>query len=198
MKYAPILEQLIEHFERLPGIGRKTAQRLAFCVLSYPKERVQDFADCLVAAKEKIHRCEVCCNLTDKQRCAICTEPSRDKSIVCVVEEPRDVAALERAREYKGVYHVLHGSMSPMEGVGPENLTIKELLGRVAGDEIKEVIMATNPDVEGEATAMYLTKLLRPFEVKITRIAYGMPVGGELEYADGETLSRAIEGRQEI
>ena len=194
--YAPLLEQLIEHFERFPGIGRKTAQRMAFFVLNQPEDKVKSFAECLVRAKSEIHRCSECCNLTDGEKCSICGDPSRDRSLICVVEEPKDVVALEAVGEYRGLYHVLHGSISPLEGVGPDDLTVKELLARVG--EGTEVIMATNPDVEGDATALYLSRLLRPLGAKVTRIAYGIPVGGELEFADGETIARAIEGRREI
>lgn len=194
--YAPLLEQLIEHFERFPGIGRKTAQRMAFFVLNQPEDKVKSFAECLTSAKSEIHRCSECCNLTDGEKCSICGDPSRDRSLICVVEEPKDVVALEAVGEYRGLYHVLHGSISPLEGVGPDDLTVKELLARVG--EGTEVIMATNPDVEGDATALYLSRLLRPLGAKVTRIAYGIPVGGELEFADGETIARAIEGRREI
>ncbi len=196
--YAPLLEQLIEHFERFPGIGRKTAQRMAFFLLNQPEDKVKDFADCLVGAKSQIHRCSECCNLTDGEKCSICGDPSRDRSLICVVEEPKDVVALEGVGEYRGLYHVLHGSISPLEGVGPDDLTVKELVLRVSQGGETEVIMATNPDVEGDATALYLSRLLRPLGAKVTRIAYGIPVGGELEYADGETITRAIEGRREI
>lgn len=196
--YAPLLEQLIEHFERFPGIGRKTAQRMAFFVLNQPEEKVKSFADCLVSAKAEIHRCSECCNLTDGEKCSVCSDPSRDRTTICVVEEPKDVVALEAVGEYRGLYHVLHGSISPLEGVGPDDLTVKELLARVSQQPETEVIMATNPDVEGDATALYLSRLLRPLGARVTRIAYGIPVGGELEFADGETIARAIEGRREI
>lgn len=197
--YAPLLEQLIEHFERFPGIGRKTAQRMAFFVLNQPEDKVKSFAECLTSAKSEIHRCSECCNLTDGEKCSVCSDPSRDRSLICVVEEPKDVVALEAVAEYRGVYHVLHGSISPLEGIGPDALTVKELIQRVSQrDGETEVIMATNPDVEGDATALYLSRLLRPLGAKVTRIAYGIPVGGELEYADGETISRAMEGRREI
>lgn len=192
------LKKLIEQFETLPGIGRKTAQRLAFHVLGLPAERSKEFAQSILEACEKIKRCECCQNLTDSALCPICDDPSRDRTVICVVEDPRDVIAFERTREFKGVYHVLHGLISPMDGVGPEQLYIKELLARLAKDEVAEVIMATNPTVEGEATAMYLARLLRPMGVKTTRLAYGIPVGGSLEYADEVTLFRALEGRSEI
>lgn len=196
--YAPLLEQLIEHFQHFPGIGRKTAQRMAFYVLNLPEEKVSEFAECLTSAKSKIHRCSECCNLTDGEKCSICGNQSRDRKTICVVEEPKDVVAFEAIGEYRGLYHVLHGSISPLDGIGPEELTIKELLERVSKDPDIEVIMATNPDVEGDATALYLSRLLRPLGAKVTRIAYGIPVGGEIEYADGETIARAMEGRREI
>lgn len=192
------LARLIEQFERLPGIGRKTAQRLAFFVLNLPEKEAKKFADAILDAKEKIHCCSVCQNLTDASVCPVCANEARDKSTICVVEDPRDVMAFERMREYSGVYHVLHGAISPMEGVGPEQLRIKELLSRVSAGGVEEVIMATNPTVEGEATAMYISRLLKPFEVRVTRLAYGIPVGGDLEYADEVTLSRALEGRSEL
>jgi len=191
------LERLIEQFERLPGIGRKTAQRLAFYVLNLSKEHADGFAKAIIEAKEKIKYCTVCQNLADDALCPICKNQARDKTTICVVEDPRDVIALEKTREFHASYHVLHGAISPMDGIGPEQLKIKELLGRVS-DELEEVIMATNPTVEGEATAMYLSKLLKPMGVKVTRLAYGIPVGGDLEYADEITLSRAIEGRSEL
>ena len=192
------LARLIEQFERLPGIGRKTAQRLAFYVLDLPEKEARKFAEAILDAKEKIHCCSVCQNLTDGEICPVCANDARDKRVICVVEDPRDVMAFERMREYNGVYHVLHGAISPMEGVGPEQLRIKELLSRVAAEDVDEVIMATNPTVEGEATAMYISRLLKPFEVRVTRLAYGIPVGGDLEYADEVTLSRALEGRSEL
>ena len=192
------LSSLIEQFERLPGIGHKTAQRLAYHVLGLSKEESQNFANAIIEAHDKIHYCKICCNLTDKELCPICSNEARDKSTICVVEDPRDVIALERTNEYKAVYHVLHGAISPLNGIGPDQLCIKELLVRVNNDSVKEVIMATNPTVEGEATAMYISRLLKPLGVKVTRLAYGIPVGGDLEYADEVTLSRAIEGRSEI
>ena len=192
------LARLVEQFERLPGIGRKTAQRLAFYLLDQPKERAREFADALLAAHEQIHQCPVCFNLSDQDLCSVCRDPTRDRSMVCVVEDVKDVIAFERTREYNGLYHVLHGLISPIDGIGPEQLKIKELLARLSGGEIQEVIMATNPTVEGEATAMYLSRLLKPMGVKVTRLAYGIPVGGEVEYADEITLYRALEGRQEL
>jgi recombination protein RecR len=191
----PPLARLIEQFEKLPGIGKKTAQRLAFFLLNMPEGEARQFAEAIVDAKEKIHCCSVCQNLTDSDVCNVCSSVDRDCSVVCVVEDPRDVVAFERTREYNGLYHVLHGVISPMDGVGPEQLRIKELLARVGSGEVTEVIMATNPTVEGEATAMYVARLLKPLEVKVTRLAYGIPVGGDLEYADEVTLSRALEGR---
>jgi recombination protein RecR len=199
MRYFPAaLDQLTEQFARLPGIGAKTAQRLAFYVLSLPDEEAQAFADAITTAKRTVHTCPVCQNLTDSDLCSICADDERDGSVVCVVAEPRDVVAMERAREYRGKYHVLHGVISPLNHVGPDDIRIKELLSRMADGTIQEVIMATNPDTEGEATAMYLSRLLRPFGVKVTRLAYGIPVGSQLEYADEVTLLRALEGRQEI
>ena len=192
------LAKLIEHFERIPGIGRKTAQRMAYYVLNLPKAQAEQFSQAILDAHEKIHPCKVCQNLTDGELCQICANPSRDHSLICVVEDPRDVVAFERTRDYGGTYHVLHGVISPMDGVGPEQLRIKELLGRIGTQEVKEVIMATNPTVEGEATAMYITRLLKPMGVRVTRLAYGIPVGGSLEYADEVTLSRALEGRSEL
>jgi recombination protein RecR len=191
MRYFPAaLDQLTEQFARLPGIGAKTAQRLAFYVLSLPDEEAQAFADAITTAKRTVHTCPVCQNLTDSDLCSICADDERDSSVVCVVAEPRDVVAMERAREYRGKYHVLHGVISPLNHVGPDDIRIKELLSRMAD--------GTNPDTEGEATAMYLSRLLRPFGVKVTRLAYGIPVGSQLEYADEVTLLRALEGRQEI
>lgn len=192
------LVRLIEQFERLPGVGKKSAQRLAFYVLNLPKEKAIAFADAILEAKEKIHKCEICQNLTDSERCPICMDNARDGGVVCVVEDPRDILAFERTREYKGLYHVLHGLISPMDGVGPEQLHIKELIARIGKGEITEAIMATNPTVEGEATAAYLARLLKPLGVKVTRLAYGIPVGGNLEYADEITLYRALEGRSEL
>ena len=197
--FPPALERLTEQFARLPGIGAKTAQRLAFFVLNLPEEDAREFADAIVAAKASISLCPVCGNFTQGDGpCAICSSDKRDPGLVCVVADPRDVIALERSREYNGRYHVLHCVISPMNHVGPDDLHIKELTERVASGEVREVIMATNPDTEGEATAMYLARLLRPFGVKITRLAYGIPVGGHLEYADDATLMRALEGRREF
>ena len=189
------LEELIEQFERLPGIGRKSAQKLAFYILEMTDEQAKKFADTVMAAHNKIHRCKICCDLTDSEICSVCNDDKRDKSVICVVEGSKDVMAIERTHEYDGLYHVLHGSISPMNGIGPDELTVKELITRLSAPEIKEIIMATNPTVEGEATAMYIAKLLSPFDVTVTRIANGVPVGGDLEYADEITLRRAMEGR---
>lgn len=199
MQYFPAaLQELADQFAKLPGIGGKTAQRLAFYVLSLPIDEAQAFADAIIEAKNTVHACPVCQNLTDKEVCPICGDPSRDRGLICVVADPKDVIAMERAREYLGVYHVLHGVISPLNHVTQDDIKVKELLSRVASGEVREVIMATNPDTEGEATAMYISRLLRPMEVKVTRLAYGVPVGSQLEYADEVTLSRALEGRQEI
>ncbi len=199
MQYFPTaLQELADQFARLPGIGGKTAQRLAFHVLSLPLEEAQEFADAIVTAKKTVHTCPICQNLTDREICPICEDDLRDKSLICVVAEPKDVIAMERSREFSGVYHVLHGVISPLNHVTQDDLKIRELLLRVSAGNVREVIMATNPDVEGEATAMYISRLLRPMEIKVTRLAYGVPVGSQLEYADEITLSRALEGRQEI
>ena len=199
MLYFPAaLQDLADQFARLPGIGGKTAQRLAFYVLSLPMEDAQNFADSIIAAKATVHTCPVCQNLTDREICPICDDDTRDKGVICVVAEARDVIAMERSREFNGVYHVLHGVISPLNHVTQDDIKIRELLLRVGTGQVREVIMATNPDTEGEATAMYISRLLRPMEVKVTRLAYGVPVGSQLEYADEVTLSRALEGRQEI
>ena len=197
--FPPALEALSEHFARLPGIGTKSAQRLAFHVLSLSEEEAADFARAILSAKSAIRCCPVCENLTEGDGpCAICASPKRDGRVICVVADPRDVVAMERSREYHGMYHVLHGVISPMNRVGPDDLRIRSLVERVAAGGVDEVIMATNPDTEGEATAMYLSRLLKPFAVKVTRLAYGIPVGSHLEYADDATLMRALEGRREI
>ena len=199
MEYLPApLEKLVEEFASLPGIGGKSAQRLAFHVLSLSDQEAQDFADAILEAKRTVTCCPVCRNLTAGGLCPICASPKRDPSTICVVADPRDVVAMERAREYTGRYHVLHGVISPMNHVGPDDLEIKSLVDRVAQGDVKEVIMATNPDTEGEATAMYLSRLLKPFGVRVTRLAYGIPVGGHLEFADDATLMRALEGRRDI
>ena len=199
MQYFPAaLQDLADQFARLPGIGGKTAQRLAFYVLSLPQDEAQSFADAIMEAKRTVHTCPVCQNLTDREVCPICDDDLRDRGIICVVAEPRDVIAMERSREFNGVYHVLHGVISPLNHVTQDDIKIRELLMRVGSGQVREVIMATNPDTEGEATAMYISRLLRPMEVKVTRLAYGVPVGGQLEYTDEVTISRALEGRQEI
>ena len=197
-RYSPSVSKLISELAKLPGIGHKSAQRLAFHILSLPKEQVQDLADAMTTAREATRLCSVCQNFTDKDPCDICSDPRRDRGTICVVENPRDVATMERMRDYRGVYHVLHGALSPLEGIGPENLRIKELLNRLRGNEVQEIIMATNPNVEGEATAMYIARLLKPLGIRVTRIAHGLPVGGDLEYADEVTLSKAMENRVEL
>lgn len=192
------LENLVDKFESLQGIGHKSAQRAAYQILNMTAEDAASFAEAILDAHRKIRYCNVCCNLTDAEVCPICKSGTRDKSTICVVEDPRDVFALERTNEFNVTYHVLHGAISPLGGVGPEQLKIKELLARLSDGVVKEVIMATNPTVEGEATAMYISRLIKPLGVKVTRLAYGIPVGGDLEYADEVTLSRAIEGRREL
>ena len=199
MQYFPAaLQDLADQFARLPGIGGKTAQRLAFYVLGLPHEDAQAFADAILEAKRTVHTCPVCQNLTDREICLICDDPTRNRGLICVVAEPKDVIAMERSREFYGVYHVLHGVISPLNHITQDDIRVKELLQRVAAGGVTEVIMAINPDTEGEATAMYISRLLRPMEIKVTRLAYGVPVGSQLEYADEVTLSRALEGRQEI
>lgn len=192
------LARLVEQFERLPGIGSKTAQRLAYFVLNMSKDQADEFCDAIQDAHKKIRYCDVCCNFSDQELCPVCRSHSRDTSTICVVESPRDAVALENTHEYSGTYHVLHGAISPLNGVGPDQLCIKQLLARLGDDTVKEVIMATNPTIEGEATAMYISKLIKPLGVKITRLASGIPVGGGLEYADEVTLTRALEGRSEL
>lgn len=189
---------MIEQFAKLPGIGHKTAQRLAFHVMSLSEEEVKDFAEALLAAKSDIHTCRICQNLTQGDICKICSDETRDRHTICVVSDPKDLIAIEKTKEYNGLYHVLHGSISPLNGIGPDALKIKELLLRLADEDITEIIMATNPDTEGETTAVYLARLLKPFNIKITRLAYGIPVGGHLEFADQVTLGRAIEGRRAL
>ena len=199
MEYFPApLEKLVEQFARLPGIGGKSAQRLAFHVLNLPMAEAQEFADAIVDAKKNVTLCPVCQNLTGGGLCPICASSKRDSGVICVVADPRDVIAIERAREFHGHYHVLHGVLSPMNHVGPDDLQIKSLLDRVARGDVQEVIMATNPDTEGEATALYIARLLKPFGTKVTRLAYGIPVGSHLEFADDATLMRALEGRREL
>lgn len=192
------LSKLIEQFERLPGIGAKTAQRLAYYVLNMDKAQAAEFSNAITEAHEKIRYCKVCCNFSDQELCPVCRSDKRDKSVICVVETPRDAIALENTHEFSGVYHVLHGAISPLNGIGPDQLYIKQLLNRLSDDTVKEVIMATNPTVEGEATAMYISRLIKPLGLKVTRLAYGIPVGGDLEYADEVTLARALEGRNEL
>ena len=192
------LENLVEQFEKMPGIGHKTAQRLAYYVLNLSKTQAEELAGAVLDAHTKIHYCSKCCNLTDKELCPVCASPLRDNSVICVVETPRDATAVENTHEFRGVYHVLHGAISPLNDIGPDNLTIKQLVARLSDDTVKEDIMATNPTVEGDATALYISKLLKPMGVKVTRLAYGIPVGGDLEYADEYTLAKALEGRNEI
>lgn len=189
---------LIEEFSKLPGVGKKTAQRLAFHVINMSQGDVENLSKAIINAKREIRYCSICCNITDSNPCAICSNKSRMEEIICVVEDPRDVASLERVKEFNGKYHVLHGAISPMEGIGPESLKIKELISRLSNQNVKEVILATNPNIEGEATAMYIARLIKPMGIKVTRIAHGLPVGGDLEYADEITISKALEGRREL
>lgn len=196
--YSPSIEKLVESFEKLPSIGHKTAQRLAFYMLDLSNEEIEEFINSIKDAKKNLKYCSKCFNITDTQPCNICSNAKRDNSTICVVEDVRDVIAMERTHEYNGVYHVLHGSISPMNGIGPNDIKIKELINRIGNEEIKEIILATNPRVEGEATAMYISKLVKPFGVKTTRIARGIPIGGDLEYTDEITLTKALEGRGEI
>ena len=192
------LNELVSQFERLPGIGQKTAQRLAYHILEQPPERAQKFAEALVNARKKIHFCKECQGFTDMEICPVCMDSARDHSVICVVAEPKDIMAFERTKEFSGLYHVLHGVISPLDNIGPDSLRIKELMARLANGEVKEIIMATNPTVEGEATASYISRLVKPMGIKVTRLAYGIPVGSDLEYADEYTLTRALEGRNEI
>ena len=192
------LEKLIEQFQKIPSIGRKTAQRMAFHVLDLTEDQAKEFADAIIDAHTKIHHCTLCHNLTENELCPVCASANRDHSTVCVMEEPRDVLAMERTREFNGVYHVLHGAISPMNNIGPDQLTIKSLVERAASGEVKEFIMATNPTIEGDTTVMYISKLVKPFGVKVTRLAYGIPVGADIEYADDVTLMRALSGRSEL
>jgi recombination protein RecR len=196
--YPEPIAKLIDSFSRLPGIGPKTAARLAFYVLRMKEEEVIDFAKALVNVKRNLTYCTVCCNITDTDPCRICSDKSRDVSVICVVQEPKDLVAMERMREFNGQYHVLNGAISPMDGIGPDDIRIAELLRRLGDERVQEMILATNPNIEGEATAMYLSRLVKPFGIKVTRIAHGLPVGGDLEYADEVTLSRALEGRREL
>ena len=198
MEFYPVaIEKLIEEFAKLPSIGKKSAQRLTLHILNLPKDEVEEFANALIKARGTIKYCSVCGNFTDSDPCAICANPNREKDIICVVEQPKDIMTMEKVKEFNGLYHVLHGTISPMQGRGPQDIRIRELVARMSGD-IKEVIVATNPTIEGEATAMYISKILKPLDVKVTRIAAGIPVGGDLEYADEVTLSKALEGRTEI
>lgn len=192
------LDKLVEQFERLPGIGKKTARRLAYYVITRPDGMAQKFSDALLDAKAKIKYCSVCQNLTDGDVCSICQSTDRDRSVICVVEDAQDVMAFERTREYRGLYHVLHGAISPLDGIGPDQLKMRELMTRLSSGEVKEIIVATNPTVEGEATASYISRLVKSMGIRVTRLAYGIPVGGDLEYADEVTLSRALEGRNEL
>ena len=192
------LQNLIDQFERMQGIGQKTAQRMAFYVLGLSDGEAKEFANAITDAHTKIKQCKICCDLADDDLCPICKADNRDKSVICVVEDPRDVAAIERTHEYKGLYHVLHGAISPMDNIGPDQIRIKELIARLGDGEVEEVIMATNPTVEGEATAMYISRLLKPMGITVSRLAYGVPVGADLEYADEVTLSRALDGRSVI
>jgi recombination protein RecR len=196
--YPEPIAKLIDAFSRLPGIGPKTAARLAFHTLKMKEDDVIDFAKALVSVKRNLHYCSVCCNITDTDPCRICQDKSRDQSIICVVQESKDLVAMERTREFEGQYHVLQGAISPMEGIGPDEIRIAELLRRLSDETVQELILATNPNIEGEATAMYLSRLVKPFGIKVTRIAHGLPVGGDLEYADEVTLSKALEGRREL
>jgi recombination protein RecR len=198
MHYPEPIAKLIESFSRLPGIGPKTAGRLAFHVLRMKEENVMEFAKALVSVKRNLHYCSICFNITDTDPCRICQDKTRDASLICVVQEPKDVVAMERTKEFTGYYHVLHGAISPMEGIGPDEIRVAELLKRLGDDQVQEMIMATNPNIEGEATAMYISRLVRNFGLKVTRIAHGLPVGGDLEYADEVTLSKALEGRREM
>ncbi|WP_028552269.1 recombination mediator RecR [Paenibacillus sp. UNC451MF] len=198
MFYPEPLAKLIDAFSRLPGIGPKTAARLAFHVLRMKEDDCIDFAKALVNVKRNLHYCSVCCNITDTDPCRICQDKSRDRSVICVVQEPKDLVAMERTKEFNGYYHVLHGAISPMEGIGPDEIRIADLLKRLSDEQVQELILATNPNIEGEATAMYLSRLVRPFGLKVTRIAHGLPVGGDLEYADEVTLTKALEGRREL
>lgn len=196
--YSPSIEKLIQSFEKLPSIGNKTAARLAFYILNASEEETNEFVSSIINAKKNLKYCSKCYNISDTDPCTICGNPKRDQSQICVVEDVRDIIAMERTHEFKGVYHVLHGSISPMNGIGPDDIKIKELLSRLMDGQVKEVILATNPRVEGEATAMYLSKLIKPLGVKVTRIAHGIPVGGDLEYTDEITLTKALEGRREL
>lgn len=198
MNYTTPINRLIDEFSKLPGIGKKTAQRLAFHVINMNANDVESLSKAIIDAKKDIVYCDICCNISDSNPCSMCSNKNRDSSLICVVEDPRDVLAMERSREFKGQYHVLHGVISPMDGIGPDMIKIKELVKRLSNQDVKEIIMATNPTIEGEATAMYIARLLKPIGIKVTRIAHGLPVGGDLEYADEVTISKALEGRREI
>lgn len=196
--YSPSIEKLIESFEKLPSIGHKTAQRLAFYMLDLSEQEAKEFTDSIINAKRNLHFCSKCFNISDTDPCNICSNPKRDSSLICVVEDVRDVIAMERTHEFNGLYHVLHGSISPMNGIGPDDIKIRELLARLLDGNVKEIILATNPRVEGEATSMYISKIIKPMGIKVTRIARGIPVGGDLEYTDEITLTKALEGRSEM
>ena len=196
--YTEPINRLIEEFSKLPGVGRKTAQILAFHLINMNTNDVESLSKAILGAKNEIKYCSICCNITDKDPCSMCSNPNRDSNVICVVEDPRDVAAMERIKEFKGQYHVLNGVISPMDGIGPEMIKIRELITRLANQDVKEIILATNPTIEGEATAMYIARLVKPMGIKVTRIAHGLPVGGDLEYADEVTISKALEGRREI
>ncbi len=198
LHYSDPIAKLIDQLSTLPGIGPKTAQRLAFHILTMASDEVGELSQALLDAKTKIVRCEICGNLTDVNPCSVCSDKRRDQTVICVIESPRDMIAMEKTRDYKGLYHILHGVISPMDGIGPSDITVKELLHRLKGNLVKEVILATNPNVEGEATAMYIARLIKPLGIRVTRIAKGIPVGGDLEYADEVTLSKALEGRREV
>lgn len=199
MQYNAVpLQKLIEQFERMPGIGRKTAQRIAFYILGLPKNEAKNISSAIDEACEKIHKCSLCCNLTEDEICPICRNDKRDHSVICVVEDSQSLIAIEKTKEFSGVYHVLHGAISPLDGIGPDQLSIKELIVRLGNDDVREIIIATDSDIEGEATAMYLSKLIKPFDINISRIAFGLPVGTDIQYADEVTLSRAIEGRRNM
>ncbi|MBR5232694.1 MAG: recombination protein RecR [Clostridia bacterium] len=199
MQYNAVpLQKLIEQFERMPGIGRKTAQRIAFYILGLPKNEAKNISSAIDEACEKIHKCSLCCNLTEDEICPICRNDKRDHSVICVVEDSQSLIAIEKTKEFSGVYHVLHGAISPLDGIGPDQLSIKELIARLGNDDVREIIIATDSDIEGEATAMYLSKLIKPFDINISRIAFGLPVGTDIQYADEVTLSRAIEGRRNM
>lgn len=198
MYYPEPIARLIDSFSRLPGIGPKTAARLAFHVLRMKEEEAVDFAKALVSVKRNLFYCSICCNITDTDPCRICADKTRDPSVICAVQEPKDVVAMERTKEFGGLYHVLHGAISPLDGIGPDDIRIAELVRRLSDERVQELILATNPNIEGEATAMYLSRLVKPFGIKVTRIAHGLPVGGDLEYADEVTLSKALEGRREL